>query len=242
MGRGIRLRAYLMRTGEFKRASDVIELVESGKVLVSGKLVTNPEHHIKQTDLVQIKDGKILKLRSFVYIIFNKPIGFVCQKSDEEKSIYDLIEKIPELEKETKKTLFSVGRLDRDTEGLLIVTNDGKLANKILRPEKHIQKTYLVETEKIITGQNIKKLQDGVTISEGGYFVKALKVNLISSKKAQMVIDEGKKRQIRLMFEAIGKREIGLKRIAISNLKLESLDFKGKNYIITTKELLEGRI
>ena len=153
-----------------------------------------------------------------------------------------MIEKIPELDKETKKTLFSVGRLDRDTEGLLIVTNDGKLANKILRPEKHIQKTYLVETEKIITGQNIKKLQEGVTISEGGYFVKALSVKLLSSKKTEIVIDEGKKRQIRLMFEAIGNKVIGLKRTAIGNLNLENLDFKGKNYIITTKDFLEKGI
>ncbi len=252
-----------MLTGEFKKSFDVIRLVESGKILVNGKIVTNPEFHINKKDLIEMKDGqglKTFKTKSFVYLILNKPTGYVSQKlplslekkgvrypketnieNNNEKSVYELIYKIPELDIETKKTLFAVGRLDKDTEGLLIFTNDGKLSNELMRPEKHIQKTYFVETQKSISELDLKKLESGVKIrtEEGEAFVKAVKTQKFSDRTAELIIDEGKKRQVKLMFLSIGNNVVRLKRVGIGKLRIENLDFKGKNYLITNKQELE---
>ncbi len=241
---GTRLRAYLMRTGEFKRSAEVVRLVESGKVSINGKVITNPEFHIGKKDVIEIKGLGIGKPRPLVYIIFNKPVGYVCQKTNKEKSIYGLIDEISEIDKETKKTLFCVGRLDKDTEGLLIVTNDGKLSDRLTKPGKSIYKTYFVETEKAISSEDLKKLEKGVEIqnvdTKEKFSVRALKTKLLSEKQAEITIDEGKKRQVRLMFETIGNNVVHLKRIGIGSLKIEDLDNKG--YAITPKEHLEKKL
>ncbi len=240
----IRLRAYLMRSGQFGKAHDAIRLIKFGKILVNGKPVHNPEFSVKTKDKVEVVDrGKVkeLKLKPFTYIIFNKPAGYVCQKSRVEPSIYELISNIKEIDFETRETLFCVGRLDKDTEGLLIVTNDGRLSNELMRPENHITKTYLVETGKVLEEADLEKLRSGVNIKseDGKFFVKALDVKMIAEKTSEIVIDEGKKRQVKLMFEAVQNKVVYLKRIGIGKLRLEDLDFKGKNYLILDREKLE---
>ncbi|MBI4163296.1 MAG: rRNA pseudouridine synthase [Candidatus Aenigmarchaeota archaeon] len=240
----IRLRAYLMRSGEFGKAHDAIVLAKFGKILVNGKIVRNPEFSVKTKDKVEFIDKgqrKLLKLKPFTYIVFNKPAGFVCQKSKVESSIYELIDQIREIDFETRKTLFCVGRLDKDTEGLVIVTNDGRLSDRLMKPESHITKTYLVKADMDLSQDDLIKLKGGVTIKseDGKHFVKALEAKLLGEKSTELVIDEGKKRQVKLMFEAIGNKVVYLKRVGIGNLRLENLDFKGRNYIILERQELE---
>ncbi|HLD56684.1 MAG TPA: pseudouridine synthase [archaeon] len=239
----IRLRAFLMRSGEFSKAHDAIRLVKFGKILVNGKPIRNAEYSVKTKDKVEIVDKgrKELKLKPFVYIVFNKPAGFVCQKTNKEPSVYELIDRIREVNPETRKTLFCVGRLDMDTEGLLIVTNDGRVGNEFLRPENHVTKAYFVETEKALSEGDLKRLVSGVEIKseDGKHFVKALNTKLLGENSVEVVIDEGKKRQVKLMFEAIGNKVVYLKRVGLGKLRIENLDFKGKNYIILERQELE---
>ena len=239
----IRLRAYLMRTGEFKKAHDAIVLAKFGRIFVNGQIVRNPEFSVKTTDRVEFFDSgkkRALTLKQLVYIVFDKPAGFVCQKTVKEPSVYELIDKIREVDPETRKTLFCVGRLDMDTEGLMIVTNDGRVSEELLRPEKHITKTYFVEVERDLSEEDLKKLRNGVNIKseDGKHFVKALDAKIIGGG-AEVVIDEGKKRQVKLMFEAIGNKVVYLKRVGIGKLRIENLDFKGKDYLILDRHGLE---
>ncbi len=243
----LRLRAYLMRSGEFGKAHDAIVLVKFGKILVNGVPVRNPEFSVKTKDKVEFLDKgqrKELKLRPFTYIVFNKPGGYVCQKSKVEPSIYQLIDEIREMDKETRKTLFCVGRLDMDTEGLIIVTNDGRLSDRLMRPENHIEKVYFVKTDGVLSEDNLKKLKSGVDIKleDGKHFVKALDAKRLNEKSAEVVIDEGKKRQVKLMFEAIGNKVVYLKRVGIGKLKLEDLNFSGKKYLVFDRETLQVKL
>ncbi len=243
----LRLRAYLMRSGEFDKAYRVIKLIKGGRIFVNGKPVRNPEFSVKTNDKIEVwedKGKKELKLKPFVYIIFNKPAGYICQKSNNEDTVYNLIDRIKEIDEETKKTLFVVGRLDRDTEGLLLITNDGRIGNDLVKPEKHITKTYLVETENVLTETDLSRLKNGVVIclEDGKHNVKAVGTKLLGEKSAEVVIDEGKKRQIRLMFEVIGNRVAYLKRVAIGKLRLEDIDFGGKNYIVFDRKTLQVKL
>ena len=216
--------------------------IESDLVSVNGKLVKDTKFQIGRKDIVEV-GGKQLKQKENIYLVLNKPADIICQKTNTgEKTIYDIISKIPELDEKSKRTLFSVGRLDKDTEGLLVVTNDGQMEKLLAKPENKIQKTYFVKSEKQISGTDMKKLEDGVNIFDDDlgktFFVKAIKTKLISERQCEIIIDEGKKRQVRKMFDAIGNKVIFLKRVAIGNMVLQDIGFQDKQYkIFTLNEL-----
>ena len=215
----IRLNKFLASCGvASRRKSD--ELIASGKIMVNGKIVTEAGVTINEKKDKVIFDGKELSLpSSFVYIKLNKPKGYICSASDERgrKTIYDLIK--------TDERLFSVGRLDYDTEGLIILTNDGDFANKIAHPSFSLEKEYQVTVEGKILESELAVMRKGAVVD--GERMPPAKVKVIGveekTTKLSVIINEGQNRQVRRMFEAIGKVIILLKRVRIGDVKLGGL-------------------
>lgn len=212
----MRLNKFLSTVGvASRRKSD--ELISQGQVMVNGKAITEMGFDVNpKKDLVSL-NGKELKLpTSFVYLKLNKPKGYTCTASDEKgrKTIFDLID--------SQERLFSVGRLDYDTEGLILITNDGDFANKIAHPSYSIEKEYHVTIEGKILESEMAVLRKGVVVD--GERMPSAKVKFLSADekytKLAVVINEGQNRQIRRMFEAIGKYIKLLKRVRIGSVKL----------------------
>lgn len=216
----MRINKFLAEQGvASRRGSD--KLIEEGKVTVNGVRV-KAGADVSPTDVVEV-DGKILSHKvKYEYYMLNKPKGCVCTVSDDKgrKTVMDLLPS-------GAGRVFPVGRLDYDTEGMLILTNDGELAYRLTVPKNEIPKTYLVRIEGTITDVQLNRLRAGIEI-EKGVVTKKCRVNVIKTDKnytkLHLVLTEGKNREIRKMFEAVGKNVDFLKRIKIGELTLTGLD------------------
>ena len=209
------------------------EIILSGAVSVNGKVIKELGVSINEKKDKVFYEGKELFLpSSFVYIKLNKPKGYACTAKDEKgrKTIYDLVK--------TDERLFSIGRLDYDTEGLIILTNDGDFANKVAHPKYAIDKEYHVTIEGNIKESELAVLRKGVVID--GERMPSAKVEFLSSDdkftKLSVVINEGMNRQVRRMFEAIGKSIRLLKRVRIGKVKLGGVK-RGDFRDLTDEEL-----
>ena len=228
----MRINKFLAEQGiASRRASD--KLIEEGRVTVNGKRA-KPGDEVGETDCV-IVDGKILSHKiDYEYYIMNKPKGCLCTVSDDKgrKTVMDLLP-------DGAGRVFPVGRLDYDSEGLLILTNDGALAFRLTSPKNEIPKTYLVRVEGTITPVQLNRVRAGVEI-EKGVVTKKCKVTVVETNKEftkmHVVLTEGKNREIRKMFEAVGKNVDFLKRIRIGDLTLSGLD-RGAVRKLTREEL-----
>lgn len=189
---------------------------------------------VSATDRVSVGKQLIRPEEKKIYIMMNKPAGYISAVQDDRgrKTVVDIVNK------KFKERVYPVGRLDYDTEGLLILTNDGELANKLIHPSSNIEKTYYVELDHPITVQNIRALESGVDI--GDYITRKAKIkklgNGTSSNKCLITIQEGKNRQVRKMFETQRLRVKYLKRIRIGELHLEDLK-AGEFRLLTKKEV-----
>ncbi|MAG91317.1 hypothetical protein CMO83_01420 [Candidatus Woesearchaeota archaeon] len=224
MSRKTSLKQFLMKTGRFSRADEATEAIRKGKITLNGLPVINPNYFFNpKKSIVKIENEKLKPIKK-LYFILNKPKGHLCQKSMDEKSVYDIISKL-KLPPEQILSLFSVGRLDRDTEGLLIITNDGRLSDSVMQPSNKITKKYNVMLEKEINKKQIRKLENGVIIkvNNRSYKTKPTKILPLGKRKLQISIEEGKKKQIRKMFETLGYEVIHLNRISIGSLQLKHL-------------------
>ncbi len=216
----MRINKFLAEQGiASRRASD--KLIEEGRVTVNGKRAKAGED-VSASDVVEV-DGKMLSHKvSYEYYLLNKPKGCVCTVSDDKgrKTVMDLLPA-------NVGRVFPVGRLDYDTEGMLILTNDGELAYRLTVPKNEISKTYLVRVEGTVTDVQLNRLRAGVEI-EKGVVTKKCKVTVVKTDKAytklHVVLTEGKNREIRRMFEVVGKNVDFLKRIKIGELTLTGLD------------------
>ena len=228
----MRINKYLASAGVASRRK-VEEFIISGRVKVNGKVIKDLATDIKSTDVVKL-DNKIVKpTESFVYYKLNKPKGYVTTASDEKdrKTVMDLMRGV-------HQRVFPVGRLDYDTEGLLLLTNDGELANILTKPNSNIAKSYVVTIENAIDKNEVKALSSGVNI--GDYVTKPCSVEIMEENenmaKLKVTITEGKNRQIRRMFEAIGKNVTFLKRVQIGEIRLGGLS-RGEYQPLNSKEL-----
>ncbi len=216
----MRINKFLAEQGiASRRGSD--KLIEEGRVTINGKRA-KPGDEVGETDCV-IVDGKILSHKiDYEYYMMNKPKGYVCTVSDDKgrKTVMDLLPA-------GAGRVFPVGRLDYDSEGLLILTNDGALAFRLTSPKNEIPKTYLVRVEGTITPVQLNRVRAGVEI-EKGVVTKKCKVTVVETNKdytkMHVVLTEGKNREIRKMFEVVGKNVDFLKRIRIGDLTLSGLD------------------
>ena len=230
----MRINKFLAQSGLGSRRK-VEDLIFAGKVKVNGKVIEQLAYQINEKKDKVFVDGKEIKLiNDFVYLKLNKPKGYICSAKDEKgrKTIYDLIP-------DAKGRLFSIGRLDYNTEGLILITNDGNLAYKLTHPTYEIEKEYIVVIEGKIKESECAVLRAGVI--ENGVRMPEAKVDVIEVLKDKtrlsVRIDEGQNRQIRRMFDCIGKTIILLKRVRIGEIKLGGL-VRGKYKELNNEELL----
>lgn len=209
------------------------ELICMGEVKVNGTTVTTPATTVSPDDEVTVS-GKRLSITSKVHIMLNKPPGFLCSASDPhaERTVFDLV-------KLHGIRLFSAGRLDLNSEGLLIITNDGDYVQKLTHPRHGILKRYLVRTNKPISKENLDMLRAG--IRDFGEFLKPVSISRLKPKEYEFTLNEGKKREIRRLVAATGAKVTLLKRISVGDLQLGPLPTGHWRYI-SKKEIDESLV
>ena len=218
----MRLNKFLAACGVASRRS-CDELIKDGKVNVNGK-VAGLGLEVGEGDEVTVNGNKVV-LKKNEYYILNKPKGYLSTVSDDKgrKTVMDLMPS-------SVGRIYPVGRLDYDSEGLLILTTDGELAQRLTHPSNEVPKTYLVKIEGTATEATLNPIRSGIEI-EGGYVTKKCKAHIVESNKEytkiHITITEGKNREIRKMFAAIGREVTLLKRIKVGELTLRGLD-RGK--------------
>lgn len=209
------------------------ELISSGKVFVNGEKIVNLGTKVSYADQIVV-DGRALKKEEKEYVLLYKPRGVVSTSSDDKgrKTVVDLVE--------SKNRLYPVGRLDYDTSGALLLTNDGELTNILIHPKNEVSKVYVVKVEGMVSSLDIKKLCNGVIIDGVKTARAKAKIKSISKKKNSsivvLVIHEGKNHQVKKMFEALGYPVIKLKREEFAGLTLAGLT-SGKYRHLTIKEV-----
>ena len=228
----MRINKFLATSGvASRRASD--NLIKEGVVKINGKVCSCGDDVDLSKDSVTVNGKLVNVVKKFEYYIMNKPKGYVCTVKDDKdrKTVMDLLP-------QKMKRLFPVGRLDYDTEGLLILTNDGDLTFKLTHPKNEVPKTYLVKTEKPVNDEDLAKLRSGVIID--GVKTKKCNVRLIETlktgSKLHVTITEGRNRQVRKMFEAVNNNVDFLKRIKIGDLTLSGLN-RGETRQLSAREV-----
>ncbi len=210
------------------------EMIAAGRVTVNG-VVAQLGINVEEGDEVAV-DGKLLETaeKKELYFLMNKPKGVICTVSDDRgrKTVMDLLP-------EGVGRIFPVGRLDYETEGLLILTNDGDLAYRLTHPMTEIPKTYMAKIEGTLTEQDLNPIRSGVELD--GVLTKKCKAHIVETNKAytkvHITITEGRNRQVRRMFESIGRTVELLRRVSIGQLKLSGLD-RGQIRPLTEREIL----
>lgn len=221
----IRLNKFMSDAG-FCSRREADRLIEKGKVFVDGTRAVVGQK-IKQNQLIECNGRQIGREDELILIAFNKPRGIICSTVDKEgKSIVEYIN--------YGKRIYPIGRLDKESEGLILLTNDGSISDKILRSRNNHEKEYIVTVNKEITEQFIKGMSNGVPILD--VVTKKCKVEKLDSKIFRIILTQGLNRQIRRMCEYFGYKVVKLKRVRICNIKLGDLPI-GKYRNVTQLEL-----
>lgn len=233
MGKKIRLDKYLSDMGMGSR-SELKKTIIKGQVRIGNQIIIRPETKVdKDIDKVYLNDS-LINYREFIYFILNKPAGVVSATKDNiNKTVIDLIHD------KSGKELFPVGRLDKDTEGLLFITNDGGFAHNILSPRKEIDKVYYAKVKGEITDEDKHLLESGVRI-DNDYLTLPAKLKIIESGDVSIIeltIREGKFHQVKQMIQAVGKQVTYLKRISMAGLSLDDDLLPGEYRELSHEEL-----
>ena len=226
----IRLQVYLARCGAGSRRS-CEGLISSGRVTINTKVVTELGTKVNEGDIVYVDDILCEPEERDWYFLLNKPRGYVCTNSDPHEKVYakSLID-VPE-----QDLLFSIGRLDKDSQGLIIFTNDGDFANLIMHPSSETEKEYVVRTDRDIIKKDMDDAYRGLVKP---YRIKSYKI--ISKREARIVLTEGKNRELRRMMEALGYEVKQLTRIRIGHIEMGDLP-TGKYRRLTRQEVAQLR-
>ena len=219
---------------------EVKKLLKAGVVKVDGMTVKDAKTHVDPKEQVVTVWGEEVEYKPFIYLMMNKPKGVISATEDAvEETVVDLLE-----EEDRIFDPFPVGRLDKDTEGLLLLTNDGQLAHQLLSPKKHVPKTYEAIIDGEVTEEDVAAFRRGVVLDDG-YETKPAKLVIVRSglrSDVQITITEGKFHQIKRMFQAVGKRVVYLKRVQMGPLTLDETLEPGEYRELTDEEiaLLKG--
>lgn len=213
----MRLDKVLVHVGYGSR-KDVQQIIKNKKVTVNGKVVSKVETNVNpETETICVA-GQAIDYQTYYYYILNKPAGYVSATEDpRDKTVLDLLEPI-----DRNKELFPVGRLDKDTEGLLILTNDGQFAHELLSPKKHVDKTYYAKIKGKMEARDCDVFAEGITLQDGTAY-KPGNLVIISSgaiSEVHVTIQEGKFHQVKKMVHHVGKEVIYLQRIQMGGFKL----------------------
>ncbi|GEN82162.1 pseudouridine synthase [Sporosarcina luteola] len=230
----MRLDKLLANMG-FGSRKEVRQLLKKGAIQVQGEQVKDPALHVDpQIDEVTILGERVV-YREFIYLMMHKPQGVISATEDtRDQTVIDLLD-----DEYRHFEPFPVGRLDKDTEGLLLITNDGKLTHELLSPKKEVPKTYYAHIEGVVSEEDINRFAEGVTL-EDGYFTKPGKLRILKSatiSEIELTITEGKFHQVKRMFEAVGKRVVYLKRLSMGPLQLDEKLLLGEYRELTDEEL-----
>lgn len=210
----LRLDKFLCDAGIGSR-SQVKVFLKQGLIKVNGEIIKRPEFKVEEEQDSVTFQGKEIKYRKYVYYMLNKPKGVVSATRDNlDRTVTDLIKD------SGHQNLFPVGRLDKDTEGLLIMTNDGDLAHRLLSPKKHVDKVYYVELDKMLTEEGRRMLETGIDIGEEKPTLPA-NAQRITDTSLYLTIREGKYHQVKRMLKAVGCEVTYLKRIAMGAISLD---------------------
>ncbi|KGR78440.1 pseudouridine synthase [Ureibacillus sinduriensis] len=214
---------------------EVKQLLKQKGVTVDGAVVRDSSLHV-DPDLQDISVfGEKVEYMEFIYLMMNKPPGVVSATEDNvDRTVIDLLDPLAQHFKP-----FPVGRLDKDTEGLLLITNDGQLAHNLLSPKKHVPKTYYAKIEGEVTQLDIEAFSRGVELDDG-YMTKPGELVILSSgshSEIELTIQEGKFHQVKRMFESVGKKVTYLKRLSMGGLKLDEQLNLGDYRELTEEEL-----
>jgi 16S rRNA pseudouridine516 synthase len=231
----MRLDKYLCETG-FGTRSEVKNYLKKGLVTVQGEIVKKPETKIDEHSAKVICNGVQAVYADMEYIMLHKPAGVLSATEDRRQpTVLDL------LTDTLRNDLFPVGRLDKDTEGLLLLTNDGDLAHQLLSPKKHVDKTYFAKVQGIVTPEHVQSFREGLEIGEKHPTLPATLEILKSGDESEVLITihEGKFHQIKRMFEAVGCEVLYLKRLSMGSLKLDESLKPGAYRHLTEEEINE---
>ena len=224
-----RLQKIIARAGICSRRA-AEKLIVGGRVRVDGKLVTEIGFQAEWPGQdIEVDGKKLVAPEKPIYVIVNKPVGYISTASDDRgrKTVLDLVSSV-------KERIYP-GRLDYDTEGLLLLTNDGELMNGLLHPRQEVKKTYIAMVEGELTGEKLGALRNGINLSDGK--TAPAQVLLLPRSKpplyeVRVTIHEGRNRQIRRMFESVGCRVVSLRRVRFATLSLKGLECGAKRFLM----------
>jgi 23S rRNA pseudouridine2605 synthase len=209
-----RLSKFLAGAGVASRRT-CEEIIFAGRVAVNGVITVIPQTLVDEGDLITVDGKNVMPEEKKVYYMLNKPVNYVCsaKKTGASRIILELFD-VP-------YRIFTIGRLDKDTQGLILLTNDGHFANRVIHPSADIQKEYLAKTDQEITAEHLMTISNGTLVE--GTFVKPVRVSKVRRGTIKIVIGEGKKREVRVLLEAAGLQIKELTRIRIGSLQLGAL-------------------
>ncbi|MDY0397020.1 pseudouridine synthase [Virgibacillus halophilus] len=215
----MRLDKLLANVGRYGSRKDVKKILQKKRVTLNGETVKDGSIHVDpHTDNIGV-NGESVHFREYIYILMNKPQNVISATEDGvHKTVIDLLD---EEQKHFKP--FPVGRLDKDTEGLLLLTNDGQLAHCLLSPNRHVEKTYFAKIRGIVTEEDQQNFAEGVILDDG-YLTKPAKLSILKrgeNSEIEITITEGKFHQVKRMFEAVGKKVVYLQRIRMGDIHLD---------------------
>lgn len=209
----VRLDKLLANAGLGSR-KEVSEKIKEGRVQVNGEIINLPKTKVEENAHLLIDGGKV-RTDPYVYYLMNKPTGVISASRDREKTVIDLIRK-----EDQRKGLFPAGRLDKDTSGLLLITNDGRLSHRLLSPGRHVKKVYIADLDQPIEEADLVSFREGIILKPEGILTQPAKLEILSDTCGRVTISEGKYHQIKRMFANCGKYVLKLKRIQFADLKL----------------------
>ncbi len=217
---------------------EVKKLLKSGAVKIDGESVNDPKTKVDPEKVEVTVNGELVEYREFIYLMMNKPPAVISATDDDTmETVVDLLEM-----EDVIFDPFPVGRLDRDTEGLLLLTNDGQLAHRLLSPKKHVPKTYYAVISGVVDDDDVQAFKEGVTLDDG-YKTKPAALTILSAdgeldrSEIEVTITEGKFHQVKRMFASVGKTVTYLQRISMGRLKLDETLELGEYRELTEEEL-----
>ena len=219
----------------FGTRKEVKKLLKSGTVKINGTIVKDPKTQVNPAEQTVTVWGEEVQYKEFIYLMMNKPPGVISATEDHvHETVIDLLE-----EEDRVFEPFPVGRLDKDTEGLLLLTNDGQLAHQLLSPKKHVPKTYFAVIDGEVTKEDVEAFQNGIVLDDG-YETMPAELTILKSgirSDIEITIMEGKFHQVKRMFQAVHKRVVYLKRIKMGPLMLDEALEPGEYRELTEEEI-----
>ncbi|MDV2886007.1 pseudouridine synthase [Alkalihalophilus pseudofirmus] len=231
----MRLDKLLSNMGYGSR-KEVKKVLKSGSVRINEKVIKDGSYKVDPDQSDVTVHGELVEYKPYVYLMLNKPQGVISATEDNHhKTVIDLLD-----ESYLLYDPFPVGRLDKDTEGMLLLTNDGKFSHSLMSPKKHVKKTYYAKVKGTVTEEDIGLFKKGVTLDDG-YVTKPADLTIITAgeqSEVELTITEGKFHQVKRMFEAVDKKVTFLKRISIGGLKIDPSLEKGMVRELTEEDKL----